>query len=51
MWGNGVCPSKRNSDRAVSETTWAAFVEEMNSLGVEECTRIQQEIYDRYISK
>ncbi len=51
VWGNGVCPSKRNLDRVVNETTWAVFVEEMNSLGVEECTRIQQEIYDRYTSK
>lgn len=35
----------------LNETTWAAFVEQMNSLGVEECTQIYQEIYDRYMSK
>lgn len=35
----------------LNETTWAAFVEQMDSLGVEECTRIQQEMYDRFMSK
>lgn len=35
----------------LNEATWTAFVERMNSLGVEECTRIQQEIYDRFMSR
>ena len=35
----------------LNEDTFATFVDQMNSLGVEECTRIQQEIYDRYNNK
>lgn len=35
----------------LNETTWAAFVEQMNNLGAEECRGIYQDIYDRYNSR
>lgn len=34
----------------LNEDTYAAYVEQMNRFGIEDATRIQQEIYDRYMA-
>ena len=34
----------------LTEESYAAYVEQMNKFGIEDATRIKQEIYDRYMS-
>ncbi len=34
----------------LTEETYAAYVNQMNRFGVEDATRIKQEIYDRYMN-
>lgn len=48
---NSMVPKFIMGTEELNEETFAAFVEQMNDLGVEECRQIYQDIYDRYNSR
>lgn len=48
---NSMVPKFIMGTEELTEETFAAYVEEMNRRGVEECRQIYQSLYDRYNSK
>lgn len=47
---NTMAPKFITGAEELTEASFAAFVQHMNELGVEEATQIRQDIYDRHIS-
>lgn len=48
---NTMAPKFITGAEELTEESFAAFVERMNELGVEEATQLRQEIYDRHVGR
>ena len=46
-----MAPKFINGTEELTEESFAAFVQHMNELGVEEATQLRQEVYDRYVGR